>query len=115
VTFREFTVTITGPVDERVTVCVAGLLTTTAPKEMALAFTLRTGAAAFNWSDNVRETLPVVAVNVTDSAVLTDDTFAENVALVAAAGTKTTVGTETALLLLDRATFKPPFGAGPES
>jgi hypothetical protein len=43
--------------------------------------------------------------------VLTDETDAENTALVVLAGTIKVAGTATAALLLDRFTLRPPFGA----
>ena len=44
----EFTVTGTAPVDVRVTVCVVGVLITTAPNGTLVAFAMRLDAAAFN-------------------------------------------------------------------
>ena len=113
-TITEFTVTAAVPDEVRVTVCVVALLTTMAPKEMLLAFRLRTGFAAFSCRESVREVLPVVAVRVTACEVLTDAICAMKVALVAPAGTVTELGTVTALLLLARPTFKPAAGANPE-
>ena len=57
------------------------------------------------------ETLPALAVSVTASAVVTDDTVAVNPALLALAGTTTVAGTVTAPLLLVRPTLRPPLPA----
>ena len=114
VTFAEFTVTAYVPVDVKVTVCVAALLTRTAPNEMLLALRLRIGTAAFSCSESVRQTAAVVAVSVTAFAVLTEAMFAIKVALFAIAGTRIELGTVAVLLLLERATFRPPAGAEPE-
>jgi hypothetical protein len=113
VTAAEFTVTAAPPVDDRVTVCVVGVLSAVLPNETLVALMLRTGAAVFNWSAKLIDTVPVVAVSDAVCAVLTDDTVALNPALVAEAGTVTEAGTETALLLLARPTATPPVGAEP--
>lgn len=60
------------------------------------------------------EVLPVVAVNDTDSELLTEATLAVNAALDAVAGTVTEAGTVTAPLLLARLTLTPPVGAEPD-
>ena len=44
----ELTVIGTAPVDDSVTVCVVGVLTTTAPNGTLVAFALRLDAAAFS-------------------------------------------------------------------
>jgi hypothetical protein len=62
----------------------------------------------------VREVDPVVAVSVTDCAVVTEATSAVNTALVAVAGTVTEPGTVTELLVLVRDTLMPPEGAEPD-
>src|SRR5580692_9079390 len=67
--------------------------------------------SAFNCREKVCETLPVVAFRVTVCAVVTAETVAENMTLVAVAGTVTEGGTVTAVLLLDRATLTPPLPA----
>jgi hypothetical protein len=53
----------------------------------------------------------VLAVRVTVTELLTDETVATNPAVVDPAGTVTEAGTVTALLLLARPTAKPPVGA----
>jgi hypothetical protein len=53
----------------------------------------------------------VLAVRVTVTELLTDETVAVNPAVVDPAGTVTEAGTVTALLLLARPTAKPPVGA----
>ncbi len=68
-------------------------------------------ATEFNFRANICEALPLVAVSITDCAELTDETFAEKLALVELAGTVTDAGTDTAPLLLDRLTLSPPLGA----
>ena len=62
ITAIEFTVTAAVPVDVSIMVCVVGLLMTTAPKGILLAFTLRVGVAAFNCRATDFEVLAVVAV-----------------------------------------------------
>jgi hypothetical protein len=57
------------------------------------------------------ETDPCFAVSVTDCEVLTADTAAWKVALLAPEATVTDAGTETALLLLVRSTTNPALGA----
>ena len=59
----------------------------------------------------VVETLPLLAVKVTDCEEVDDETVAVNPALVAPDGIVTEVGTETVELLLDRLTLYPPLGA----
>jgi hypothetical protein len=107
---------VTGAVPEEVsvTVCVAELFTTTPPNEILLAFSVSFGVPTFSCSESALEVLPVVAVTVADCALVTEATFAVKVALVAVAGTVTTLGTVTALLLLARPTLTPPVGAEPD-
>jgi hypothetical protein len=61
------------------------------------------------------DVLPVVAVRVTDCAVVTAATVAAKLAELAVAGTVIEAGTVTEALLLARATLTPPVGAEPES
>jgi hypothetical protein len=56
-------------------------------------------------------TLPALAVKVTVCAVLTEETVAVKLALLAPAATVTEAGTVTAVLLLARLTVNPPLGA----
>lgn len=113
-TATEFTVTAAVPLEVNVSVCVVVEFTITLPKETLVAFRLSAGAPAFNCRESDFEVLPVVAVSVTDCVLLTEATFAVNVALVAAAGTVTETGRVRALLLLERATPTPPVGAEPD-
>ena len=105
--------TVTGavPVDESVTVWVAGEFRFTSPKAMLVALMLRVGDAAPSCRANVFEAVPALAVSVTVAAVLTEETVAEKPALVAPAATLTVAGTVTALLLLARLTANPPLAA----
>jgi hypothetical protein len=112
-TAMEFTVTAAEPLEVSVTLCVVGVLTTTLPNGMLVAFTLSTGEAALSCRATERAVLPVVAVSVTDCALVTEATLAVNAALVAVAGTVTEAGTVTALLLLAMDTLTPPVGAEP--
>ena len=109
---------VTGPVPEEVsvTVCVAVLFTSTPPNETLVALSVSAGVAAFSCSEieTACEELPVVAVSITDCALLAEATFAVKAALVAVAGTITEPGTVTALLLLARLTLTPPVGAEPD-
>lgn len=113
-TETELIVTAAVPLEVRVTVCVVELLTTTAPNEMELALMLSAGVAAFSWRTTDFDELPAVAVSVADCAVVTAATLAAKVAEVAVAGTVIELGMLTELLLLLRATVKPPEGAEPE-
>jgi hypothetical protein len=114
VAVTEFTVTAAVPLEVSITVCVVGVFTPTPPNEMLVAFKLSAGLPEFSCSESAFEVPPAVAVSVTDCALLTEETFAVNVALVAVAGTVTELGTETALLLLERVTLTPPLGAEPD-
>lgn len=114
VAVMEFTVTAAVPLEVSVTVCVVGVFTATLPNKMLVAFRLSAGVPVFSCSESVFEVPPVVAVSVTDCAVLTEATFAVNAALVAVAGTVTELGSVTALLLLARDTLTPPVGAEPD-
>jgi hypothetical protein len=89
-------------------------LITAVPKEMLFAFRLSAAEAAFSCNESVFEEVLLVAVNTADCALVTDDTFAVNDALVAVAGTVTEAGTVTILLLLVRLTLTPPVGAEPD-
>jgi hypothetical protein len=72
---------------------------------------LSVGTAAFNCRPKVLETLPELAVRVTDCALVTGATVAVNPALVAFAGMVTVAGTVTAALLLERLMLRPPLAA----
>lgn len=89
-------------------------MTTIAPNEMLLALRLRIGVAAFSCRVADFEVPAAAAVRVTVCALVTEDTLAENDALVAVAGTVTDAGTETALPLLVSDTLTPPVGEEPE-
>jgi hypothetical protein len=78
---------------------------------MVVALTLSVGTAAPSDRAKVFATLPALAVRVAVCAVLTEETVAVKVAVVAPAATVTEVGTVTAELLLARLTVKPPVGA----
>ena len=58
------TVTAAVPVEDKVTVCVAGEFTITLPKATVVALMLSVGTAAFNCRAKVFETLPALAVRV---------------------------------------------------
>lgn len=105
-------VTDAVPVSVRVTDCaVAAVFTATLPNDTLEALTVKVGTAAFNWTAKLSVALPAVAVRVTDAAVLTEDTVAVKLALVAPAATVTVAGTVITLLLLERLTVTPPLGA----
>lgn len=97
----ELTVTAAPPVEVRVTCCVVGVLTCTSPKATVEALTLSVAIAGLSVRANVLDTLPALAVSVTVCAADMDDTVAVNAALLALAGTVTTAGTVTELLLLE--------------
>jgi len=111
VSVAELTVTGAVPVDVKVTDCVATVPSSTLPNATLLALMVKVGTAAFSFRTKLLEMLPDVAVSVTVCAVVTADTVAVNPALVALAGTVAVTGTETAALLLDRLTLRPPAGA----
>jgi hypothetical protein len=69
------------------------------------------GIAAPSSTANVSATPPTLAVNVAACTVVTGETLALKVALLAPDGTVTDAGTATALSLLARATFRPPLAA----
>lgn len=110
----DFTVTAEVPLEDIVRICVTGMFSTTLPNEILVALTVSFGVPVFNCRETVREVPPVVAVSVTDCAVVTEATLAVNTALVAVAGTVTEPGTVTELLLLESATLAPPLGAVPD-
>ena len=111
VSVAELMVTGAAPVEVRVTDCVAALFSCTFPKATLVALMLSVGTAAFNCRPKVLETLPELAVRVTDCALVTGETVAVNPALVAVAGTVIVAGTVTAALLLERLTLSPPLAA----
>lgn len=65
------------------------------------------------WTENDWLTPPAVAVSVSVSEVVTAETAAEKLALVAPAGTVTSAGTATAVPLFVMLTLNPPLGAAP--
>ncbi len=107
----ELMVTGAVPVEVNVTGSVEAVFTVTSPNVRLAALTVNVGFAAFSCSAKLLETLPALAVRVTACAVVTEDTVAVNPALVALAGTRTVAGNVTAVLLLARATLKPPLPA----
>ena len=107
----ELIVTAAVPVDDRVTVCVAAVFTFTLPNPMLAALTLSVAVPDPSCSGKVLDVLPALAVNVTVCAVLTVETVAVKLALVAPAATVTLAGTVTAELLLARLTANPPLAA----
>jgi hypothetical protein len=104
---------VTGavPVEDKVTGCVVGVLTTTSPKATLVALMLRARIAALSCRVKFFIMLPALAVIVTAWAVATEDTVAVNWALVAFAGTVTVLGIVKVELLLARFTGSPPSGA----
>ena len=107
----ELMVTGAVPVEVNVTGSVDAVFTVTLPNAKLAGLIVNVGTAAFSCSAKVLETPPVLAVRVTDCAVVTDDTVAVNPALVALAGTTTVAGTVTEALLLVRPTLTPPLPA----
>ena len=106
--------TTTGkvPVEVSVTDWVAGESRVTLPKAIVVALTLnRVVPDEPSEIAKVFDTLPAVAVSVTVAAVLTAETVAVKVALVAPAATVTEAGTVTFELLLARLTANPPVAA----
>ena len=74
---------------------------------------LRVAGGAINWTANDWLAPPAVAVRVAVSDVVTADTEAERLALLAPAGTLTIAGRVTSGVLLANETLNPPLGAGP--
>ena len=107
----ELTVTEAVPVEDKITVCVAGVFNATFPNPMLEAPMLSAGTDALNCRAKVSVTLPALASSFTACAVVTADTVAVKLALVAPAATVTEAGIVTALLLLDRLTLNPLAGA----
>ena len=101
------------PLDVTVIDCVVAVPTETLPNESEALLKVSAGVVALSCSETILEVLAVVAVSVTDCAVVTEATLAVNAALVAVAGIVTELGTVTALLLLARLTVSPPVGAEP--
>jgi hypothetical protein len=107
-------VTAIVPLDVTVTDFVTAVPTETLPNDSEVAFRLRAAVAALSCSETACEVPPVVAVSLTDCALVTAAAFAMKVAVPAPAGTDTLAGTVTALLLLARETLRPPVGAEPD-
>jgi hypothetical protein len=99
------------PEEVKVTDWVDGVFISTSPKAMLEALTVSVGVPVPSCKAKVSATLPALAVRVAVCAVLTDETVAANLALLAPAATVTEAGTVTALLLLERLTLNPPLGA----
>ena len=105
------TLTAAVPVEDRVSVCVAAVFTFTLPKARLDELRLSVGTEAPSCRAKVSVTLPALAVRVTATPELTEETVAVKLAVVAPAATVTEAGTVTALLLLARLTAKPPVAA----
>jgi hypothetical protein len=105
--------TTTGnvPVDVNVTVCVDGEFRLTSPNAIVVAFMPSIVVPDPSCRPNVFDIPPELAVSVTVVAVLTVETVAEKLAVVAPADTVTDAGTVTALLLLVMPTANPPLAA----
>ena len=110
-TVAPFMVSAKVPLDERISVCVAGVLITTSPKPTVAEFTVSVGPPAPSCRVKVLVALLMLAIRVTVTELLTDETVAVNPAVVDPAGTVTDAGRVTALLLQDRPTANPPVGA----
>lgn len=106
--------TATVPLAVTVTDFVIDVPKETLPKERDVVLRLSPGVAALSCKATALEVLPVVAVRVTDCVPVTEDTFAMKDVLVAATGTVTELGTETAALLDARMILTPPAGAEPD-
>ena len=111
VTVAALTVTDAVPEEVKVSDCVAGEFRETSPKPMVVALTLSVGTEAPSDRAKVFVTLLALAVRVAVCAVLTEETVAVKLAVVAPAATLTVLGTVTALLLLARLTENPPVAA----
>lgn len=111
-TVAELMVSVLVPLEVMVTVCVAVVPAVTLPNASDVGFTVIAGATAgLSCIETVWVALPAEAVSVTDCEVETAAAVAVKAALVAPAATVTEEGTVTALLLLERATDRPPLPA----
>lgn len=104
------TVTAEVPVDDRVKVCVEGVLTLTLPNDRLEELTLSEIEAACNCTPADAEMPVALADTVTACATFTAETVAEKLPLVAPAANAIEAGTTKAELLLLRLTFNPPVG-----
>ena len=104
-------VTAAVPVEDSVIDCVVAVFTATVPNDKLLELTPRVETEAPSCRAKLSVVLPALALNVTEAAVLTEETVAEKAALVVPAATVTEAGTVTALLLLERLTVNPPVAA----
>ncbi len=107
----ELIVTGDVPLEAIVMGSVEGVFSVMLPNARLAGLMVNVGTAAFNCRAKVFDTPPVLAVKVTDCAVVTAVTVAVNPALVALAGTTTVAGTVTAVLLLLKPTLTPPLPA----
>jgi len=104
------TVTAAAPVEDRVSVCAAGVFNATSPKSTLVVLRLSV-AAALSCRAKVSDTPPALAVSVADSVEFAGETVAVKLALLAPAATLTEDGTLTNELLLDKLTVNPPLAA----
>ena len=111
VNVAELMVTGAVPLELSVTGNVVGVFTVTLPNPKLAGLMVSVGTAGFNCRAKVFDAPPVLAVRVTDCAVVTELAVAVNPALVALAGTTTAAGTVTAVLLLLNPTLAPPLPA----
>jgi hypothetical protein len=111
VNVAELMVTGAVPLEVSVTGSIDGVFSVTLPNAALAGLMVNVGTAAFSCRAKVFDSPPVLAVRVTDCAVVTDVTVAVNPALVALAGTNTVAGTVTAVLLLLSPTLTPPLPA----
>jgi hypothetical protein len=111
VSVDELMVTGAVPLEVSVTGSVEGVFRVTLPNATLAGLMVNAGTAAFSCRAKVLDNPPVLAVRVTDCAVVTDVTVAVKPVLVAFAGTTTVAGTVTAVLLLLNPTLTPPLPA----
>jgi hypothetical protein len=102
------TVTAEFPVDVNVTDCVVAVFTATFPNARLPVLKVSAGACAPSCKAKLAGGPNALAVNITVCEVLTGETVALKLALVAPAATVTVPGTATAELLLARPTVIPP-------
>lgn len=107
----EFIVTAVVPVDERVSVCAAGVFTATSPKSTLAELKVSAGPAGLSCRAKVFDAAPTLAVSVTKSTAVAGETDAVNEALVEPAATIAVAGTVTSESLLVRFTTNPPLPA----
>ena len=107
----ELIVTADVPVEDKVSVCAAGVFTATSPKSTLAELKVSAGPAGLSCRAKVFDAPPALAVSVTKSTAVAGETDAVNEAIVEPAATIVVAGTVTNESLLARFTANPPLPA----